>query len=66
VRQAFDELLLLKRGGETIFQGALGHESSNLVSYFQAVGYVAWAGLVGRVGLVISKAAVVRRLPCIL
>jgi hypothetical protein len=33
--QAFDELLLLKRG-ETIFQGPLGHESCNVVSYFQA------------------------------
>ena len=33
--QAFDELLLLKRGGETIFNGQLGKDSSDLVEYFQ-------------------------------
>ncbi len=33
--QAFDELLLLKRGGETIFNGRLGKDSSDLVEYFQ-------------------------------
>ena len=33
--QAFDELLLLKRGGETIFNGQLGKDSSELIEYFQ-------------------------------
>lgn len=32
---AFDELLLLKRGGETIFNGDLGKGGSNLTSYFE-------------------------------
>uniref|UniRef100_A0A383WGZ5 ABC transporter domain-containing protein n=1 Tax=Tetradesmus obliquus TaxID=3088 RepID=A0A383WGZ5_TETOB len=31
---AFDELLLLKRGGRTIFHGALGADSSLLIDYF--------------------------------
>jgi len=31
---AFDELLLLKRGGELIFNGQLGHKSKHLVKYF--------------------------------
>lgn len=39
--KAFDDLLLLKRGGYTIFNGALGRESSLLVSYFEAVPGVA-------------------------
>ena len=34
--QAFDELLLLKRGGETIFNGELGKGGSTLTSYFEA------------------------------
>jgi len=34
--EAFDELLLLKRGGYTIFHGALGVQSTNLVAYFQS------------------------------
>jgi len=33
--QAFDQLLLLKRGGETIYCGPLGLHSSMLISYFQ-------------------------------
>ena len=33
--ESFDELLLLKRGGETIFNGQLGHHSSHLIDYFQ-------------------------------
>ena len=33
--ESFDELLLLKRGGETIFNGQLGHNSSHLIEYFQ-------------------------------
>ena len=32
--EAFDELLLLKRGGELIFNGQLGHKSTHLVHYF--------------------------------
>jgi ABC-type multidrug transport system ATPase subunit/ABC-type multidrug transport system permease subunit len=32
---SFDSLLLLKRGGEVVFHGELGRESSNLIEYFQ-------------------------------
>ena len=32
--EAFDELLLLKRGGETIFNGPLGKDSKHLIEYF--------------------------------
>ena len=32
--EAFDELLLLKRGGELIFNSQLGHKSKHLVHYF--------------------------------
>ncbi|DBA79271.1 TPA: hypothetical protein ACH3X2_007820 [Trebouxia sp. C0005] len=35
--ESFDELLLLKRGGETIFNGQLGEDSKDLVKYFQGV-----------------------------
>jgi ABC-2 type transporter len=31
----FDELLLLKRGGETVFFGELGKQSSLLIQYFE-------------------------------
>ncbi|EXB94131.1 Pleiotropic drug resistance protein 1 [Morus notabilis] len=34
---AFDELLLLKLGGEQIYAGPLGRHSSDLVSYFEAI-----------------------------
>lgn len=34
---AFDELLLLKRGGETIFNGQLGQRAQRLVRYFEEV-----------------------------
>lgn len=34
--QKFDELLLLKRGGETLFCGELGAGASKLVAYLQA------------------------------
>ena len=34
--ESFDELLLLKRGGETIFNGQLGQDSNHLIEYFQA------------------------------
>ena len=35
--QAFDELLLLKRGGETIFHGAIGKEASGLRGYLEGL-----------------------------
>ncbi|KAL3134216.1 hypothetical protein ABBQ38_006651 [Trebouxia sp. C0009 RCD-2024] len=35
--ESFDELLLLKRGGETIFNGQLGQLSNHLIDYFQSV-----------------------------
>uniref|UniRef100_K3WZI3 ABC transporter domain-containing protein n=1 Tax=Globisporangium ultimum (strain ATCC 200006 / CBS 805.95 / DAOM BR144) TaxID=431595 RepID=K3WZI3_GLOUD len=33
----FDQLLLLKRGGETVFFGELGKDCRNLVGYFEAI-----------------------------
>ncbi|XP_077211790.1 pleiotropic drug resistance protein TUR2-like isoform X2 [Tasmannia lanceolata] len=35
--EAFDELLLMKRGGEEIYVGPLGHHSTHLISYFEAI-----------------------------
>ncbi|KAK6144258.1 hypothetical protein DH2020_021078 [Rehmannia glutinosa] len=35
--EAFDELLLMKRGGQVIYAGALGRHSHKLVEYFEAV-----------------------------
>ena len=35
--QAFDELLLLKRGGRTIYNGPTGRDSCTLVEYFQGI-----------------------------
>nr|PNR60005.1 hypothetical protein PHYPA_002797 [Physcomitrium patens] len=35
--EAFDELLLLKRGGRVIYNGPLGHNSEKLIEYFQAI-----------------------------
>ncbi|KAK6263847.1 hypothetical protein SCA6_019281 [Theobroma cacao] len=35
--EAFDELLLMKRGGQIIYAGPLGRNSHNLVEYFEAV-----------------------------
>ncbi|XP_078168189.1 ABC transporter G family member 36-like isoform X6 [Carex rostrata] len=35
--EAFDELFLLKRGGEEIYVGPLGVNSSELIEYFEAV-----------------------------
>ncbi|CAN1252377.1 Pleiotropic drug resistance protein 2 [Linum perenne] len=35
--EAFDELLLMKRGGRVIYAGPLGHHSSDLVSYFEGI-----------------------------
>ena len=36
VFNSFDSLLLLKRGGEVVFHGELGNESSNLIDYMQS------------------------------
>ncbi|PHU00219.1 hypothetical protein BC332_30006 [Capsicum chinense] len=33
--EAFDEMLLMKRGGQVIFAGPLGHQSHLLIEYFQ-------------------------------
>nr|GEU37382.1 pleiotropic drug resistance protein 2-like [Tanacetum cinerariifolium] len=33
--EAFDELLLMRRGGQVIYAGPLGHHSNQLVEYFQ-------------------------------
>jgi hypothetical protein len=35
--QAFDELLLLKPGGRTIYFGPIGDDSQRLTGYFQAI-----------------------------
>ncbi|CAI0473847.1 unnamed protein product [Linum tenue] len=35
--EAFDELFLLKRGGQELYVGSLGHHSSHLINYFQAI-----------------------------
>ncbi|GAB4842033.1 transcription factor [Ancistrocladus abbreviatus] len=35
--EAFDELFLLKRGGEEIYVGPLGHHSSHLIKYFEDI-----------------------------
>ncbi|PWZ09069.1 ABC transporter G family member 36 [Zea mays] len=35
--EAFDELFLMKRGGEEIYAGPLGHNSSELIKYFEAI-----------------------------
>ncbi|KAG8371192.1 hypothetical protein BUALT_Bualt13G0061400 [Buddleja alternifolia] len=35
--EAFDELLLMKRGGQVIYAGALGRRSHKLIEYFEAV-----------------------------
>uniref|UniRef100_F6H3T2 ABC transporter domain-containing protein n=1 Tax=Vitis vinifera TaxID=29760 RepID=F6H3T2_VITVI len=34
---AFDELLLLKRGGEEIYAGPIGRHSSHLIKYFEGI-----------------------------
>ncbi|XP_058223774.1 pleiotropic drug resistance protein 1-like isoform X2 [Rhododendron vialii] len=34
---AFDELFLLKRGGEEIYVGPLGHHSLHLIAYFEGI-----------------------------
>ncbi|KAG4145801.1 hypothetical protein ERO13_D05G116300v2 [Gossypium hirsutum] len=35
--ESFDELLLMKRGGQIIYAGPLGRNSHNLVQYFEAI-----------------------------
>ncbi|XP_024019277.1 pleiotropic drug resistance protein 2 [Morus notabilis] len=35
--EAFDELLLMKRGGQVIYAGELGRHSDKLVEYFEAI-----------------------------
>nr|GLL40122.1 pleiotropic drug resistance protein 2-like [Ipomoea trifida] len=35
--EAFDELLLMKRGGQVIYAGPLGHHSHRLIQYFESV-----------------------------
>ncbi|KNA07725.1 hypothetical protein SOVF_169190 [Spinacia oleracea] len=35
--EAFDELLLMKRGGQIIYAGPLGHHSCELIQYFEAI-----------------------------
>ncbi|KAF7843299.1 pleiotropic drug resistance protein 1-like [Senna tora] len=35
--EAFDELLLLKRGGQEIYAGPLGRHSSHLIKYFESI-----------------------------
>ncbi|KAK8455788.1 hypothetical protein SEVIR_4G219401v4 [Setaria viridis] len=39
--EAFDELLLLKQGGEEIYFGPLGHHSSEMINYFEDIEGVA-------------------------
>lgn len=35
--QAFDEMLLLKRGGQAIYNGPLGFQSQAMIAYFGAI-----------------------------
>lgn len=35
--EAFDELILMKRGGELIYAGALGLNSSEVIEYFEGI-----------------------------
>ncbi|KAH6803219.1 pleiotropic drug resistance 4 [Perilla frutescens var. frutescens] len=35
--ESFDELLLMKRGGELIYAGPLGPKSTNLIEYFEVI-----------------------------
>ncbi|KAJ9181423.1 hypothetical protein P3X46_009555 [Hevea brasiliensis] len=35
--EAFDELVLMKRGGQIIYAGPLGHYSNKLIEYFEAI-----------------------------
>ncbi|KAL0543693.1 hypothetical protein IC582_018796 [Cucumis melo] len=35
--ESFDELFLMKRGGQVIYAGSLGHQSHKLIEYFESV-----------------------------
>ncbi|KAL5135187.1 Pleiotropic drug resistance protein 1 [Glycine soja] len=35
--ESFDELLLMKQGGQEIYVGPLGHHSSHLINYFEGI-----------------------------
>ncbi|CAI9273163.1 unnamed protein product [Lactuca saligna] len=35
--EAFDELLLMKRGGQVTYTGPLGHQSNHLIEYFESI-----------------------------
>ncbi|KAL6645521.1 hypothetical protein ACP70R_017129 [Stipagrostis hirtigluma subsp. patula] len=35
--EAFDELVLMKQGGEVIYSGPLGHHSSEMIKYFEGI-----------------------------
>ncbi|KAH7652111.1 Monosaccharide-transporting ATPase protein [Dioscorea alata] len=35
--ETFDELFLMKRGGEEIYVGPIGHQSCHLINYFQGI-----------------------------
>jgi hypothetical protein len=35
--QTFDEMLLLKRGGSVIYNGPLGRQSADMISYFSGI-----------------------------
>ncbi|XP_059640099.1 pleiotropic drug resistance protein 3-like isoform X2 [Cornus florida] len=35
--EAFDELILMKKGGQIIYSGPLGQHSSNLIDYFEGI-----------------------------
>ncbi|XP_037468082.1 ABC transporter G family member 41-like [Triticum dicoccoides] len=35
--EAFDELMLMRRGGELIYDGPVGHHSCEVIQYFQAI-----------------------------
>ncbi|KAK9288073.1 hypothetical protein L1049_016519 [Liquidambar formosana] len=37
VFEAFDELILMKRGGQIIYSGMLGHHSIKLIEYFEGI-----------------------------
>ncbi|XP_050220411.1 pleiotropic drug resistance protein 3-like [Mercurialis annua] len=37
VFEAFDELILMKRGGQIIYTGSLGHNSSRLIEYLEGI-----------------------------
>ena len=36
--QVFDRLLLLRKGGQTVYFGDIGHNSTTLISYFERNG----------------------------